>query len=92
MMYAIYTYVYVYLYVYIYIHIHVCICICTYIYTYTYVQISYIIYTGSVPNSKSAKDTEKKEKPVYVFGSFTYGAKLWPSCLAVALGLVRDCV
>eukprot|EP00596_Hydrurales_sp_CCMP1899_P010677 CAMPEP_0119051226 /NCGR_PEP_ID=MMETSP1177-20130426/72908_1 /TAXON_ID=2985 /ORGANISM="Ochromonas sp, Strain CCMP1899" /LENGTH=329 /DNA_ID=CAMNT_0007030357 /DNA_START=79 /DNA_END=1068 /DNA_ORIENTATION=+ len=43
---------------------------------------------GNVPNK--AKEIEKKEKPVYVFGSFTYGAKLWPSCLAVALGLVRD--
>ena len=26
----------------------------------------------------------------YVLGSFTYGAKLWPACLAVTLGLVRD--
>ena len=23
-------------------------------------------------------------------GSFTYGAKLWPACLAVALGMIRD--
>lgn len=44
---------------------------------------------GSVPPKKTVKE-EKKEKPVYVFGSFTYGAKLWPSCLAVSLGLVRD--
>ena len=39
---------------------------------------------------KEIKVEKEKEKEcgesVYVFGSFTYGAKLWPACLAVSLG------
>ena len=39
---------------------------------------------------KETKVDKEKEREggesVYVFGSFTYGAKLWPACLAVSLG------
>ena len=38
---------------------------------------------------KVEKEKEKEKEcgeSVYVFGSFTYGAKLWPACLAVSLG------
>jgi hypothetical protein len=39
---------------------------------------------GKTQTQISPTDTSKES--VYVLGSFTYGAKLWPACLAVSLG------
>ena len=51
----------------------------------------YLNNYNSDPNSKTLKEKETKTEgecgeSVYVFGSFTYGAKLWPACLAVSEG------
>lgn len=42
-------------------------------------------------SSGESRDTSKSSvAPVYVVGSFTYGAKLWPACLAVSYLLLSD--
>ena len=43
--------------------------------------------TNPTPPSSSSSSSSSGG---YVVGSFTYGAKLWPACLAVALGMIRD--
>ena len=56
----------------------------------------FIFYFSPVTNTAPLKgfvsQAEKEKESVYVFGSFTYGAKLWPSCLAVSLGSIMRTV
>lgn len=39
-----------------------------------------------MPLKGKLSQTDNSKESVYVLGSFTYGAKLWPACLAVSLG------
>ena len=48
--------------------------------------------TNPTPPSSSTRSPPSSSATSggYVVGSFTYGAKLWPACLAVAMGMIRD--
>ena len=51
---------------------------------YFYFHVSPV--SNTMPLKGKLSQTDSTKESVYVLGSFTYGAKLWPACLAVSLG------
>ena len=50
----------------------------------------YEVNNWKVAESEDGKEGTTDSNPVYVLGSFTYGANLWPACLAVSYKLYED--